>query len=75
MYHNTKKKDFHHHHNNNVLYIYSIPLLHVSVPKDHYQVDPKSTKVVIVFTNMDSYRYTYILVIIDGFASYVFLSG
>jgi hypothetical protein len=40
---------------------YLITLLHVSVPKDHHQVDPQSTKVVIIFfTNMDPYRCTYI---------------
>jgi hypothetical protein len=71
-YHNNKKKVFHRHHNNNVLYIYSITLLHVSVPKDHHQVDPQSTKIVIIFANRDPYRCTYVLVIIGGFASYVF---
>jgi hypothetical protein len=41
-------------------------LLHVSVPKDHHQVDPQSTKIIIIFTNMDPYRCTYILVLIGG---------
>jgi hypothetical protein len=32
-----------------MLYIYSITLLHVSVPEDHHQVDPQSTIIVIIF--------------------------
>jgi hypothetical protein len=54
-------------------YILTRSHYYVLVPKDHHQVDPQSTKIVIIFTNMDPYRCTYILVIIGGFASYVFI--
>jgi hypothetical protein len=47
---------------------YLITLLHVSVPKDHHQVDPQSTKVVIIFYQYGSISvYIYILVVIGGF--------
>jgi hypothetical protein len=56
---------------------YLITLLHVSVPKNHHQVDPQSTKVVIIFLPIWIHIGVHIHTRCNKwfFASYVFLYG